>query len=58
LSESFLTKGPITLTINPGSPVPIGTGLPGLMVKVVGPLIKKESEKKTAKSEVVEETNK
>ncbi len=39
-------------------PVPVGTGLPGLMVKVVGPLIKKESEKKTAKSEVVEETNK
>ncbi len=39
-------------------PVPVGTGLPGLMVKVIGPLIKKESEKKTAKSEVVEETNK
>ena len=39
-------------------PVPVGTGLPGLMVKVVGPLTKKESEKKTAKSEVVEETNK
>jgi len=39
-------------------PVPVGTGLPGLMVKVIGPLIKKESEKKTAKSEIVEETNK
>ncbi len=39
-------------------PVPVGTGLPGLMVKVIGPLIKKESEKKTAKKEVVEETNK
>jgi len=39
-------------------PVPIGTGLPGLLVKVIGPLVKKESEKKTAKSEVVEETNK
>jgi DNA-directed RNA polymerase beta' subunit len=39
-------------------PVPIGTGLPGLMVKVIGPLVKKESDKKTAKSEIVEETNK
>jgi DNA-directed RNA polymerase subunit A" len=39
-------------------PVPIGTGLPGLLVKVIGPLIKKESEKKTAKKEVVEKTNK
>ena len=39
-------------------PVPVGTGLPGLMVKIIGPLIKKESEKKTAESEVVEETNK
>jgi DNA-directed RNA polymerase subunit A' len=39
-------------------PVPIGTGLPGLMVKVIGPLVKKESEKKTARKEVVEETNK
>ena len=39
-------------------PVPIGTGLPGLLVKVIGPLVKKESEKKTAKKEVVEDTNK
>jgi len=39
-------------------PVPVGTGLPGLMVKVIGPLVKKESEKKIAKSEIVEETNK
>ncbi|OGJ12921.1 hypothetical protein A3K82_01500 [Candidatus Pacearchaeota archaeon RBG_19FT_COMBO_34_9] len=39
-------------------PVPIGTGLPGLLVKVIGPLIKKESEKKTAKKEIVEKTNK
>ncbi|MEK6913671.1 MAG: hypothetical protein AABW47_03295, partial [Nanoarchaeota archaeon] len=38
-------------------PVPVGTGLPGLLVKVIGPLTKKESEKKTAKKEVVEETN-
>jgi DNA-directed RNA polymerase subunit A" len=39
-------------------PIPVGTGLPGLLVKVIGPLVKKESEKKTAKSEIVEETNK
>jgi DNA-directed RNA polymerase subunit A' len=34
-------------------PVPVGTGLPGLLVKVVGPLVKKESEKKKADSKVV-----
>ncbi len=39
-------------------PVPIGTGLPGLLVKVIGSLVKKEDEKKTAKKEVVENTNK
>lgn len=39
-------------------PVPIGTGLPGLLVKVIGPLKKKESELKVAKSEIVEEVNK
>ncbi len=39
-------------------PVPVGTGLPGLMVKVIGPLIKKESEKKTAEKKVVEKANK
>jgi len=39
-------------------PVPIGTGLPGLLVEVVGPLKKAEKEKKTAKSEVVAKTNK
>jgi DNA-directed RNA polymerase subunit A" len=39
-------------------PVPVGTGLPGLLVKVIGPLTKKESEKKIAKKEVVAETNK
>ncbi len=39
-------------------PVPIGTGLPGLIVKVVGPLIKDESKKKFARKEVVEETAK
>ncbi|MEK6945414.1 MAG: DNA-directed RNA polymerase subunit A' [Nanoarchaeota archaeon] len=39
-------------------PVPVGTGLPGLLVQVVGPLKKKESELKTAKSEVVDRANK
>jgi DNA-directed RNA polymerase subunit A' len=39
-------------------PVPIGTGLPGLLVKVVGPLVKKESEKKKADSKVVDRVNK
>jgi len=39
-------------------PVPIGTGLPGLQVEVIGPLIKKEEEKKTAKTKVVESVNK
>ena len=39
-------------------PVPIGTGLPGLLVKVVGPLIKKDEDKKKAKTKVVEEVNK
>ena len=39
-------------------PVPIGTGLPGLLVKVVGPLVKEESEKKRAKKEIVEQVNK
>ncbi|MBU4069675.1 MAG: DNA-directed RNA polymerase subunit A' [Nanoarchaeota archaeon] len=39
-------------------PVPVGAGLPGLLVKITGPLIKKEKDKKTAKTEVVEEVNK
>jgi DNA-directed RNA polymerase subunit A" len=38
-------------------PVPVGTGLPGLMVKVIGKLTKKDSEKITAKKEVVEKVN-
>jgi DNA-directed RNA polymerase subunit A" len=37
-------------------PVPVGTGLPGLLVNVIGPLTKKDAEKKTAKQEVVEES--
>jgi len=39
-------------------PVPIGTGLPGLLVKVIGSLIKEESEKKEVKKKVVDEVNK
>jgi DNA-directed RNA polymerase subunit A' len=39
-------------------PVPVGTGLPGLLVKVVGDLTKKEDEKKTATKKVVEKSNK
>ncbi len=39
-------------------PIPVGTGLPGLLVKIIGPLVKKEEEKKTAKSKVVARTNK
>jgi len=39
-------------------PVPIGTGLPGLLVEVIGPLSKAEKDKKKADSKVVEATNK
>jgi DNA-directed RNA polymerase subunit A" len=39
-------------------PIPVGTGLPGLLVKVVGPLVKEESKKKFAKKEVVDEVAK
>ena len=34
-------------------PVPVGTGLPGLTVKVTGSLVKKESEKVSAKEKVI-----
>ncbi len=39
-------------------PVPVGTGFPGLVVKIIGPLTKRDEEKKTAKKEVVEGVNK
>ena len=52
-SKDHLTSVIENVILN--QPVPIGTGLPGLLVKVVGPLVKKESEKKTAKKEIVEE---
>lgn len=38
-------------------PVPVGTGLPGLLVKVVGPLKKPESELKKVKKEIVDKVN-
>ena len=38
-------------------PVPVGTGLPGLLVNVIGPLTKEDKLKKTAASKVVEQTN-
>ena len=39
-------------------PVPVGTGLPGLNVKVIGQLMKKDEDRKVAKKEVVESVNK
>jgi DNA-directed RNA polymerase subunit A" len=39
-------------------PIPVGTGLPGLLVKVIGPLVKKDGEKKIAEKKVVREANK
>ncbi len=39
-------------------PVPIGTGLPGLLVKVTGPLTKKDKDKKSAEKKTVERVNK
>lgn len=32
-------------------PVPVGTGLPGLMVKITGPLVQEKDKKKTSKKE-------
>jgi len=39
-------------------PVPVGTGLPGLMVNVVGALTKKDKDKEVADPKIVEESNK
>ncbi|MBU1252431.1 MAG: DNA-directed RNA polymerase subunit A' [Nanoarchaeota archaeon] len=55
-NKDYLTSVVENVILN--QPVPVGTGLPGLLVKVIGPLVKKDSEKKTAKTEVVEEVNK
>jgi len=55
-SKDHLTSVVENIILN--QPVPVGTGLPGLLVKVIGPLTKKKSELKEADSEVVEEANK
>jgi len=55
-SKDHLTSVIENVILN--QPVPIGTGLPGLLVKVIGPLIKKEDDKKTAEKKVVEGVNK
>ncbi|MBU2503465.1 MAG: hypothetical protein KJ879_00200, partial [Nanoarchaeota archaeon] len=55
-NKDYLTSVVENVILN--QPVPVGTGLPGLLVKVIGPLVKKDSEKKTAKTKVVEEVNK
>jgi len=39
-------------------PVPVGTGLPGLLVQVIGPLTKKDKDKKIVDSKLVEKINK
>ena len=54
-SKDRLTSVIENIIIN--QPIPVGTGLPGLCVEVIGPLTKKEEEKKTAKSKVVERVN-
>ena len=38
-------------------PVPIGTGLPGLLVKVIGPLKKADSDLKTATKKTIEKVS-
>jgi DNA-directed RNA polymerase subunit A' len=55
-SKDHLTSVIENVILN--QPVPIGTGLPGLLVKVVGPLVKEEGQKKHAKKDVVERVNK
>ena len=55
-NEDKLTSVIENIILN--QPVPIGTGLPGLLVKVIGPLVKKEEDKKVAKKKVVEGVNK
>lgn len=55
-SQDELTSVIENIILN--QPVPIGTGLPGLMVEVIGPLIKKDKDKKTAKKKVVSDTTK
>ena len=51
-SKDKLTSVVENIILN--QPVPVGTGLPGLLVKVVGPMSKKSSEIKRAKEEIIE----
>ncbi|MBT3405087.1 DNA-directed RNA polymerase subunit A' [archaeon] len=55
-SQDNLTSVVENIIIN--QPVPVGTGLPGLLVNVIGPLIKKDKDKKTAKAKTVDNANK
>jgi DNA-directed RNA polymerase subunit A' len=55
-SQDRLTSVIENIILN--QPVPIGTGLPGLLVKVIGPLKKEEKDMKTAKTKIVEKVNK
>ena len=55
-NKDYLTSVVENVILN--QPVPVGTGLPGLLVKVIGPLIKAEKDKKTADKKVVEGVNK
>src|SRR3990167_7537713 len=48
-SKDKLTSVVENIILN--QPVPVGTGLPGLLVKVTGPMSKKDSEMKKAKRE-------
>ncbi|MBI4116305.1 DNA-directed RNA polymerase subunit A' [Candidatus Pacearchaeota archaeon] len=54
-SKDKLTSVVENIILN--QPVPVGTGLPGLLVKVVGPMSKKDKDMKTAKKEIVEKVN-
>ncbi len=52
-SKDYLTSVVENIILN--QPVPVGTGLPGLLVKVIGSL--KKEEKAIAKEEIVEKVN-
>ena len=54
-SKDKLTSVVENIILN--QPVPVGTGLPGLLVKVVGPMVKSEKELRKAKKEIVEKVN-
>lgn len=54
-SKDKLTSVVENIILN--QPVPVGTGLPGLLVKVIGPLVKKDADIKRAKSRAVEKVS-